>query len=112
MIGLLASEAGPVAENSTRPGVVGPSWFPLSGWWEPQDPWTKTAILVVGAIVVYVLIRKLVIGRLERIAAATDNDVDDRIVQFARSFLGIIIAFVAFLLILAAHKKPITPLLV
>jgi len=85
--------------------------FAFTGWWEPLDPWLKTGILVVGAIVVYVLIRRLLIGRLERIAAATDNDVDDRIVQFARSFLGIIIAFVTLLLVLGAHGKEATALL-
>ena len=80
-------------------------------WWNTLDPWVRTGVLVAGAIIVYVLIRKLVIGRLEKLAAATDNDVDDRIIQFAKSFLGIIMAFVTFILILGAHGKTVTPLL-
>jgi len=83
----------------------------MEQWWAELGKWPKTGIIVFGAIVVYVLVRRVLIGRLAKIAAATDNDVDDRLVQFARSFLGITIAFVAFLLILKAWGQNLTPLL-
>ena len=69
----------------------------MEQWWIDLARWPKTGIIVGLAIVAYIVIRKWLIGRLAKAAAATDNDVDDRLVQFARSFIGIAIFFVAFL---------------
>jgi small-conductance mechanosensitive channel len=73
--------------------------------------WGDSAAVLIGAIVVFIFVRKVLLGRLERLAAATDNDVDDRLVQFAKSFLGVIILFIAFLVILRVHGKEVTALL-
>ena len=75
------------------------------------NPWMKTSLIVVGLIVVMVITRGVILRRLERLAAATDNDFDDRLVHFLRTFLSLILCFVAFLLIMQAHDKPVTTLL-
>lgn len=75
------------------------------------DPWVMSFLILAGAVVLYVLLRSIVLRKLARMAAATDNDLDDRLVDFARGFSGIAVFFVAFLLILRAHGIAITPLL-
>ncbi|MHC4470122.1 MAG: mechanosensitive ion channel domain-containing protein [Planctomycetota bacterium] len=84
------------------------SWISKYSWGN-LDPWPKTLVVVVGALVVYFVVRKLLIGRLERIAAATDNDVDDRLVHFFRVFFGVVVFFVALLLIFKIHDVKLTP---
>lgn len=79
--------------------------------WEDLWPAIWTLAILAGAVVVGFLMRRNVLRRLERMAAATDNDLDDRLVQFARSFLGVVLLFVAFLLILRVWHVEITPLL-
>jgi small-conductance mechanosensitive channel len=82
---------------------------PEPTWWDKQIPWTQTGIILLAALVVYVAVRKLILGRLEKIAAATDNDVDDRLVDFFKAFFGIVVFFAALLLVFRAHGLKLTP---
>ena len=60
-------------------------------WWETLGPWTKSGCALAFVAVAAVLVKMLLLGRLERMAKATDNDVDDRLVQFLRSFFFVIV---------------------
>jgi small-conductance mechanosensitive channel len=79
--------------------------------WAGLNAWVKSAVVVVAAIVFYAFLRRVVLGRLSRMAAATDNDLDDRLVHFARSFLGLTLLFVTILLVLNIHEVSVSPLL-
>lgn len=81
------------------------------GWWSDLNPWIKTAVVLVGAVVLYAVLRRAIIGPLERMAQKTDNDLDDRLLNFARHFAGIILVFVVLVIILNLHGVEITPLL-
>jgi len=80
-------------------------------WWTNLEPWTKSGIVVAFVAVVAVLVKKLLLGRLERMAQATDNDVDDRLVQFLRSFFYVIVFFLVLVWVLSIHGKKVSALL-
>ena len=79
--------------------------------WSEANPWYATLIVVALALFGTWAMRSVVLARLGRLAAATDNDLDDRLVHLARSLLGFIVFFVAFLLILRVHGVELTPFL-
>jgi small-conductance mechanosensitive channel len=80
-------------------------------WWTELDPWLKSGIVVAFLAVASVLVKKLLLGRLEKMAKATDNDVDDRLVQFLRSFFFIIVFFLGLIWVLSIHDKKVSALL-
>ncbi len=80
-------------------------------WWITAGPWAWSAAAVGGALVFLLLVKKVLIRRLERLAAATENDLDDRLVDFFRHFVGVIVVFATFLVILRIHHIRITALL-
>jgi len=79
--------------------------------WKEHGQLCQTAIAVVSVLVAYLLIRKVVLHRMERLAARTSNDLDDRLVDFIKQFLWLIGLFVAAILVLRINDIEITPLL-
>ena len=79
--------------------------------WNQFDQLYQTAIAVGSVLVAYFLIRSVVLHRMERLAAQTANDLDDRLVDFIKQFLWLIALFVAALLVLRINDIEITPLL-
>ncbi len=77
--------------------------------------WMARAAEVVGALLVGLLLawffRRFVLTRFEVMAAATDNDVDDRLVYFLRRFYNGIVAFVLLLVVFRLLGIEISPLL-
>jgi hypothetical protein len=68
--------------------------------WDQCNQLSQTAIAVGGVLVVYLLVRWVVLHRMERFASQTTNDLDDRLVDFIKQFLWLIALFVAVLLAL------------
>ena len=79
--------------------------------WVTVGPWVWTLAVIAGAVVVSWFVKSVVLKRLERMAAATDNDLDDRLVHFFRSFFTVVLIFAAFVAILKVHGIQITALL-
>lgn len=79
--------------------------------WNDLDRVTQSAIVAGGVLVAYLLIRMVVLHRMERIAKRTANDLDDRLLDFIKQFLWLIALFVAVLLVLRINNIEITPLL-
>ncbi len=79
--------------------------------WTDLNPWYATVIVVALALLTLWFVRGVVLTRLERLAGATDNDLDDRLIQLAKSLLGIVIFFGALLWILQIHGVELTPFL-
>lgn len=80
----------------------------MTEWWNSLSAWEQTFFAVVGTFLIHLFVKIVLLRALNRLADSTENDLDDRLVQFARSFFGIIIFFTAFLLCLNAHGIPIT----
>ncbi|MBT8038547.1 MAG: mechanosensitive ion channel family protein [Verrucomicrobiae bacterium] len=76
-----------------------------------DNPWVQTSAAVVGCYIIHLLIHGFILKALDRLAGATDNDLDDRLVHFLRSFYKLALAFILFLVILRIHGIEVTPLL-
>jgi len=76
-----------------------------------ENVWTQTATAVVLALIAHLIIRGFVLRPLDKLAGATDNDLDDRLVHFFRSFYKVGLVFALFLVVLRIHNIAVTPLL-
>lgn len=85
--------------------------FILDGVPNLGNVWVQTLIAVITAYVAHLFIRGFVLRPLDRIAAATSNDLDDRLVHFLRIFYKLALVFAFFLVVLRIHDITITPFL-
>ncbi|NWK57447.1 mechanosensitive ion channel [Verrucomicrobiaceae bacterium N1E253] len=76
-----------------------------------ENVWLQTAVAVVLTYIAHLVIRGVLLRPLERIADATSNDLDDRLVHFLRIFYKVALVFGLFLVVLKIHGIAITPLL-
>ena len=83
----------------------------LTEWWKSFGAVEKTGLIIAGGVVVHVFFRLIVLRGLNKIARATENDLDDRLVHFIRRFYAIGLFFALVMLILSANNIEITPLL-
>ena len=79
--------------------------------WNAAGRFEQTAIAVAAALAVYVFARSVVLRKMERLAANTSNDLDDRLVHFIKQFLWLIALFLTVLVVLRINHIEITPLL-
>ncbi len=80
-------------------------------FWNAAGQLWQSVIAVVLAAVIYWFARSIFLRKMERVAANTSNDLDDRLVHFIKQFLWIITLFLTVLLILRINHVEITPLL-
>lgn len=80
-------------------------------WWNNIDVFYRSGAIVVAGFFVHLLIKLFILRGLEKVAAATSNDLDDRLVYFIKKFYFIVLAFVIFILLLNNHGVEITPFL-
>lgn len=80
-------------------------------WLENLTAWQKTGVAVGIAIVLHLLISRVVLRGLKRVASSTENDVDDRLVHFLQRFYLFLLLFALFLSVLKIHGIAITPFL-
>lgn len=73
--------------------------------------WWRDAGIVFAGFIVHLFIRLFLLRGMERMAAATSNDLDDRLVLFFKRFYLLVLAFLLFLLVLKNHGVEITPFL-
>ena len=83
----------------------------LSEWWENFGSIEKTGMILVGGILIHVVFRLFILRGLNKIAKATENDLDDRLVHFIRRFYALGLLFALVVMILRANDIEITPLL-
>ncbi|MDA7935035.1 mechanosensitive ion channel [Akkermansiaceae bacterium] len=80
-------------------------------WLDRLSEWNKTGFAVAGAYLLHLVISRIVLRGMKRVAASTENDVDDRLVHFLQRFYILVLLFVLFLAILRIHGIAITPFL-
>ncbi|MEZ4473688.1 MAG: mechanosensitive ion channel [bacterium] len=79
--------------------------------WDDIGVWGQSLAVVLGAALLMLLMQRVVLRGLARLASSTENDLDDRLVLFARRFSGLAIVFLAIAGLLKVHGVEITPLL-
>ncbi|MGB0775366.1 MAG: mechanosensitive ion channel family protein [Akkermansiaceae bacterium] len=73
--------------------------------------WQLTAVILLGTYMAHLIISRVFLRGLRRMAESTENDLDDRLVHFLQRFYLLVLLFVAFLVILKTHGVKITPFL-
>lgn len=84
------------------------AWLKL---WQDLGPIGASVVAVIGMIAAYLFLRRVVLSRLQRLAEATTNDLDDRLVQFFQQFLWLIMFFAGAVAVLHINGIAVSPLL-
>ena len=72
------------------------------------EPWKLACVVVGGGVLIHVLLKLLLFPLFQKAANRTENDVDDRLVLFARRFFAFVLWFVVFVLALKAFGIEVT----
>jgi hypothetical protein len=56
-------------------------------YWQTLPALIQTILAIVATVLAFYIARFVVIRRLEKLTALTDNDFDDRLVHFLKQFL-------------------------
>ncbi len=83
----------------------------MSELFQNITPWQQSAFVVLAAFSAHLIISRVLLRGMNKVAASTDNDVDDRLVHFLQRFYILVLVFVVFLVILRIHEIEITPFL-
>ncbi len=83
----------------------------LIEFWNEAGQIEQTVVVILLMLVVYMFIRSVVLGRMEKLAGATSNDLDDRLVHFMKQFLWLIALFATVIFVLKINKVAVSPLL-
>lgn len=79
--------------------------------WSEVGTLAQSIIVIASMVLAYIFCRFIFIRRLEKIAAKTSNDLDDRLVHFIKQFLWVIALFITIVFVLRINKIEISPLL-
>ncbi len=79
--------------------------------WQELGRMGQSVLAVTGIIAIYVVFRTIILKRIERLAAATTNDLDDRLVHFVRHFISLVVFFAIIAVVLKIYGIRISPLL-
>lgn len=79
--------------------------------WSEVGTLAQSIIVIALMVLAYIFCRFIFIRRLEKIAAKTSNDLDDRLVHFIKQFLWVIALFITIVFVLRINKIEISPLL-
>lgn len=71
----------------------------------------KSLIGVVALICGYYFLRHIVIRRIERVTAKTENDLDDRLIDFVKQFLWVFMLFGGLVWVLKTNGISVSPVL-
>ena len=76
-----------------------------------MDSVWHTIFLLLAVVAVYILFRKIIFKRLETFAKATTNDLDDRLLQFSKTFFDTLLLFIIVVGLMRIWDVEISPLL-
>ena len=79
--------------------------------WNSYPTLIQSAIALVILFVGFYLLRYVLLRRLERIAAKTDNDFDDRLIHFLKQFLWLATIFLGLIWVLKINGIEVGPVL-
>ena len=73
-------------------------------YWHSLGKLSQSAFAALAALVIYWFIRTVILSRVEKAAAATANDLDDRMVQFRKQCRGRFSLFATVALVLKINS--------
>lgn len=79
--------------------------------WDSLARVEQSIATIVLMLLGYWFIRYIVLRRFEKLAAKTDNDLDDRLVHFLKQFLWVIALFMTVVMVLKINHIAVSPLL-
>ena len=79
--------------------------------WMASSSLLQAALAILSTVIVFYVLRFIVIRRLERVVALTDNDFDDRFVHFLKQFLWLAAIFLGLIWVLKINGIEISPVL-
>ena len=80
-------------------------------YWQKMPTLVQSALAIIFTIIAFYLIRFVVLRRLGRLAAKTDNDFDDRVIHFLKQFLWLAAIFIGLVWVLSINGIAIGPVL-
>lgn len=83
----------------------------LTNYWSNLPAIAHSVIAVLITILVFYLVRFILLGRLEKLAATTDNDFDDRLIHFLKQFLWLAAMFAGLVWVLRINGIEVGPVL-
>ena len=83
----------------------------FSAFWHSLPVLGQSLGAVVATLFLFYIVRFVLIRRLERIAAATENDFDDRLIHFIKQFLWLAALFGGLIWVLKINSIQIGPVL-
>jgi len=79
--------------------------------WLSLNAFEKSLIGIIALAACYYFIRHIVISRLERVTSKTENDLDDRLIDFAKQFLGVFTLLWGLVWVLKINGISVAPVL-
>ncbi len=79
--------------------------------WVTSSSLLQTVLAVLATIALFYVLRFIVLRRLERLAAGTDNDFDDRFIHFLKQFLWLAAIFLGLIWVLNINGIEVGPVL-
>ena len=83
----------------------------VSQYWHAMPAMAHSIAAVAFTIMVFYLVRFIILGRLEKLAATTENDFDDRLIHFLKQFLWLAAMFAGFVWVLRINGIEVGPVL-
>lgn len=83
----------------------------LTSYWASLPTIAHSIIAVLITMLVFYLVRFIILGRLEKLAATTDNDFDDRLIHFLKQFLWLAAMFAGLVWVLRINGIEVGPVL-
>lgn len=82
-----------------------------SQWWVTSSSLLQTVLAILATMALFYVLRFVVIRRLERVTARTDNDFDDRLIHFLKQFLWLGAIFTGLVWVLKINGVEVAPVL-
>jgi len=79
--------------------------------WATGNTVIKTLLAIVLTMLIFYILRYVVVRKLEKLTALTDNDFDDRFVHFLRQFLWLAALFLGLVWVLKVNGIQVGPVL-
>lgn len=80
-------------------------------FWVNRHALEKSLIVIVAMIACYYFLRHVVLRRIEQLTAKTSNDVDDRLIDFAKQFLWVFMLLNTLVWVLKLNGVSVAPIL-
>lgn len=95
-----------IPEGAAQDTAASSTW-----WWSGLPQWQQIVVVLVVTFTVIWVVRRFIVGRLERVVASTENDFDDRLLQLFKQFFTLAALFIAVLVIVKICGGKVTGLL-